>query len=134
MTSEQREKFHRFAEGIVENLLFKGAARTAILIATVLGGPLAYSIITRTYDAIDRMDRAQTRIEGQIELMRQSADNDRKTINDRIDIVSNHLSDTQRDYARVSDVISGFTLRDQRIEALDRRVIVVERRVFPDPH
>jgi hypothetical protein len=40
----------------------------------------------------------------------------------RIDIVSGRVTDTQHDYARVSDVLAGLTLWDQPTDAIDHRV------------
>lgn len=132
MTRDHEEKLH----AAVENLWFKGAARLAMIIVTLIGAPLAYSIASRTYDTIDRLDRSQAKLEAQIERIELTASNDRKAaqerdnqINVRIDIVSGHLTETQRDYARVSDVLAGFTLRDQRIDGIDRRLGGIEARM-----
>lgn len=133
MTSEQ--KF----TAAVENPVFKGGARLLMWVSATLLALIAWQG-NRALDTIDRLDRNQARIEAQIERIELTVANDRKAagvrddaLNTRIDIVSGRLSETQRDYSRISDVLSGFTLRDQRIEVLDRRVGAIEGRMNGRP-
>jgi hypothetical protein len=129
-----RENEQRFISA-VENPVFKGGARLLMWVSATLLALIVWQG-NRALDTIDRLDRNQARIEAQIERIELTVANDRKAagvrddaLNTRIDIVSGRVTDTQREYARVNDVLSGFTLRDQRIEALDRRVGSLEGRM-----
>jgi len=148
MTKEQTERF-------VENTFFKGGARAAMWLVGIFVVPLVILIITWGHDfalsidkrfselnsAIEAQARefsAQTaKLDAHIQLLELAMANDRKAtsdrdaqLNSRIDIVSGRVTDTQHDYARVSDVLSGFERRDDQIKALDHRVGVLEDRIY----
>lgn len=132
MTRGQEEKLI----AAVENPFFKGLARILIYVSAVLLSLIAWNG-TRALDNLDRLTQAQARLEARMDRADLTADNDRKAaqdrdtaINGRVDIVSGRVTDTQHDYARVSDVLAGFTLRDQKIDALDHRVGALEDRAY----
>lgn len=127
MTRDQQERL----ETAVENVWFKGLARALMIVGIPLFGWLG----SRTYDAIDRIQRDLSALHSQLAVMDATTSNDRKntitlfdSTNDRTTILSNRMTEFGHDYARVNDVLSGFTLRDQSITALDHRVSVLEGR------
>src|SRR5581483_8006256 len=97
-----------------------------------------FSELNSAIEAQAREFSAQTaKLDAHIQLLELAMANDRKAeserdaqLNGRIDIVSGRVTDTQHDYARVSDVLSGFERRDDQIKALDHRVGALEDRVY----
>jgi hypothetical protein len=129
MTRGQEEKLI----AAVENPFFKGLARVLIYVSA----GLLSLIIWNGNRALDTLDKTQARLEARMDRLELTTANDRKAeadrdvqLNGRIDIVSGRVIDTQHDYARVSDVLVGFTLRDQRIDAIDHRVGALEDRTY----
>lgn len=150
--TETREKA---LYSVVENLWFKGLARLAMLVVggvISIGIPLGIQLGSRTYDAIDNlnknysemkatMNNNQAKMDGQfvrIELMqtndRSNSSDALKSANNRVDILSERISKfqeaIQHDFARVGEVAAGLTLRDQRIDGIENRLKSAEQVIY----
>jgi hypothetical protein len=93
-----------------------------------LAGPSTRSIALDKNEAC--LEARLDRIELQMANGRPAAGERDVQTNSRIDIVSGRVTDTQHDYARVSDVLAGLTLRDQPIDAIDHRVGARGQRIW----
>ena len=138
MTAEQKEKLH----DLVENLVFKGVARSLMIVATVLLGLVTWNI-NRLYATVDgvqrdaaqlKLDVAQFSASVQTLVIRQ--DNDRTNtvrlidnVDGRATILSNRISKVEDIYAPKSEVAAGFTYLGQRLDAIDMRVKELDGRI-----
>jgi len=127
MTSERE----RMLQGVVENLWFKLISRASMIVLAALvtaGAPVVWSIAQRSYDAFGQLRDVQIKQQAQIERQEFSQAVDRSAFSDRLTILSNRLSEFSHDYARIDGVVAGWTLRDQRVDAINHRVEALETR------
>ena len=127
MTSERE----RMLQGVVENLWFKLISRASMIVLAALvtaGAPAVWSIAQRSYDAFGQLRDVQIKQQAQIERQEFSQAVDRSAFSDRLTILSNRLSEFSHDYARIDGVVAGWTLRDQRVDAINHRVEALETR------
>lgn len=115
-----------------DNAYFKLISRGAMVFSTVILLPALGFIAIRSYDAVARIERAQATQDTHMQLMDLAATNDRSvvhTLNDetqkRIDLVFLRINMLPTK----SDVDKDLLLRDQRIDALDRRLGALELRI-----
>lgn len=126
MTNDQERR----VEKAVENVWFKGAARAVML----FGVPVFAWLGSRTYDALDHMQKDVATLRSQVAVLEVIIADDRKATvtlydntNDRINILSHRIDDGR--YTS-GDATRDLALRDQSITRLDRRVDTLEGRVF----